>query len=480
MLRFHRHLAIIPTLVLACAVLQGQVRPPKALLANATSSREAIQKLNNEVAQVLTQVSPAVVQIRVTGFGPSEKGARTEAVVVERRHSLGSGVIVDPEGYILTNAHVIHSAQRIRVLLPNPPGSKPSGTDATRRRIFEAKVIGSQPEVDLALLKIEASNLPFLPIEKPSPVQLGEVVFAIGSPEGFENSVTMGIVSAANRQVENAFPMTFIQTDTAINPGNSGGPLVNTHGALVGINTFIMSRSGGSEGLGFAIPAPTAEFVYNSLRKYGRVRRVEMGFHCQPITPELAVGMNLSRDWGAIISDVEPDGSAQAAGIEPGDIIDTFDGHPIQNLAELVVAVANHPLDQTVRLKVVHGEQTYTLQILAKEATRATDKLGDLAMTNEGLLKRLGIVVVDIDDSIRKILPHMRSEAGVVVGAHIQDVTSPETGLRAGDIIRSLNKTSIDSVDGLKKLVGDLKSGDAVALQVEREGRLTYLSFEME
>jgi serine protease Do len=375
---------------------------------------------------------------------------------------------------------VIHNAQKIRVLLPIPPGSKPSGTDATRRRIFEAKVIGTQPEVDLALLKIEASNLPFLPIENPRPVQLGEVVFAIGSPEGFENSVTMGIVSAANRQVENAFPMTFIQTDTAINPGNSGGPLVNTHGALVGINTFIMSRSGGSEGLGFAIPGATAEFVYNSLRKYGRVRRIETGIHCQPITPELAAGMNLSRDWGVIVSDVDPNGSAKAAGVEPGDIIDSFDGHPIQNLAELVVAVANHPFDQTVRLKVVHGEQTYTLHVLANESTRATDQLGYLAMTNEGLLKRLGIVVVDIDDRIRKILPQMRSETGVVVGAQIQDVTSPETGLRAGDIIRSLNKTSVESVDGLKKLVGDLKSGDAVALQVEREGRLTFVSFEME
>ena len=181
-------------------------------------------------------------------------------------------------------------------------------------------MIGSQADVDLALLKIEATNLPVLSLEKAHLAQQGEIVFAIGSPEGLASSVTMGVVSAAERQVENAFPMAFIQTDAPINPGNSGGPLVDAEGSLVGINAFILTRSGGSEGLGFAIPTATVKFVYESLRKYGRVRRIETGVLCQPITPELAAGLNLSRDWGVIISDVDPNGTAHAAGVGPGDI----------------------------------------------------------------------------------------------------------------------------------------------------------------
>ena len=230
-------------LLSACAVAKTQsVLRPRPVSSSA-SRPGVIQKLNLEVAQILEQVSPAVVQIRVTGLGPSEDSNRTEAAVVERQHSLGSGIIVDASGFILTNEHVIHGAQRVSVMLPAIPGTSPSATDSTRRRIFDAKVIGSQADVDLALLKIEATNLPVLSLEKAHLAQQGEIVFAIGSPEGLASSVTMGVVSAAERQVENAFPMAFIQTDAPINPGNSGGPLVDAEGALLGINAFILTRS---------------------------------------------------------------------------------------------------------------------------------------------------------------------------------------------------------------------------------------------
>ena len=320
----------------------------------------------------------------------------------------------------------------------------------------------------------------FRSLDKASQAQQGEIVFAVGSPEGLASSVTMGVISAAERQVENTFPMMFIQTDAPINPGNSGGPLVDAEGTLVGINAFILTRSGGSEGLGFAIPAATVKFVYESLRKYGHVRRIETGILCQPITPDLAAGLHLPRDWGIIISDVDPSGSAHAAGVKPGDIIESFDGHEIYSLPELMGAVFIHPVDQPVILKLLHGEKTYTLEILAKESTRPTDQLAELAMSDKGLVRRLGILGADIDDRIRKIMPHLRSDSGVVVSARIQDATSEDSGLKAGDVIRALNQTQIDSLDTLKKAIRSLKVGDSVALQIEREGKISYLSFEME
>jgi serine protease Do len=480
MSRFTWQAVACPLWLLACAAAQGQaVAHPRSFLGGVFSGG-VIQKLNAEMAQILAQVSPAVVQIRVVGFGLSESSNKTEAAVIERQRSLGSGIIVDPSGFILTNEHVIHGAQRVSVLLPALPGTSPSATDSTRRRIFEAKVIGSQPDVDLALLKIEATDLPVLSLENVRPAKQGELVFAIGSPNGLDSSVTMGVVSAAERQVENAFPMAFIQTDAPINPGNSGGPLVDGEGSLLGINAFILTRSGGSEGLGFAIPAETVKFVYESLRKYGHVRRIEVGILSQPVTPELAAGLHLPRDWGVIIADVDPDGAAKAAGVEPGDIIDTFDGQPIYSLPGLMRSVFVHPIDKLVTLKLLHGEETYILEIMAKESSRPTDRLGELAMSGQGLVRRLGIIGVDIDDQIRSIMPHLRSGPGVVVGARIQEAASADSGLKAGDVIRGLNQTRIDSLDTLKQAVRALKTGDAVALQVEQDGKLSYLSFEME
>ena len=478
--RFIGHSALQAALLVAWTAASPRLLAEQPPQARGPASRVQLQKLNGEIAQIMAQVSPAVVQIQVTGLGPSEESQRAEAVVVERQHSLGSGIIVDSDGFILTNEHVIHGAQRIRVLLPPIPGTLPSGNDSIRRRMFEARVIGSQPDVDLALLKIEASHLPVVSLDKATPARKGELVFAIGSPEGLASSVTMGIVSATERQVENTFPMMFIQTDAPINPGNSGGPLVDAEGSLVGLNAFILTRSGGSEGLGFAIPAATVKFVYQSLRTYGRVRRIDAGVLAQPITPALAIGLDLPRDWGVIIADVDPNGAAKAAGVQPGDIIESFDGMAIYSLPSLTGAVFVHPIDQPVALKVLRGQETLTLEIRAPEAMRPTDLLAELATTDKGLVRRLGVVGADIDERIRAIMPHLRSGSGVVVGARIQDASSAETGLKAGDVIRSLNQAQIDSLDTLRKAVRGLKAGEAVALQIERDGKLAYLAFEME
>ncbi|HLJ15430.1 MAG TPA: trypsin-like peptidase domain-containing protein, partial [Bryobacteraceae bacterium] len=260
--------------------------------------------LNNALEGLAAKVSPAVVQILVTGYAPIHEENRSQTALIVRQHAVGSGVIVDPDGYIMTNAHVVEGAQRIRVALPLP-GDSGRAVPVGKRHILEAKLVGVHKDTDLALLKIDEKDLPTLSLLQQR-VRVGQLVFAIGSPEGLQNSVTMGVISAVSRQPDPEKAMTYIQTDAPINPGNSGGPLVDMNGSVVGINTFILSEGGGSEGLGFAIPARIVDFVYRSLRKYGHVHKVEIGAVAQEITPSLADGLNLGQRFGVIIADVKP------------------------------------------------------------------------------------------------------------------------------------------------------------------------------
>src|ERR1035438_4601520 len=227
-----------------------------------------LQQLNSAIEQLTARISPAVVQVLVTGYGPLEENNRGQTALITREHAIGSGVIVDPDGYIMTNAHVVEGAQRIHVALAVPSVDFPDQiAPVGKQRIVEARLIGLHKETDLALIKIDQTGLPTLSLGNRRPVHQGQLVFALGSPEGLENSVTMGVVSSVARQADPSRPMVYIQTDAPINPGNSGGPLVDTDGYVVGINTFILSAAGGSEGLGFAIPARIVQFVYESLRK---------------------------------------------------------------------------------------------------------------------------------------------------------------------------------------------------------------------
>jgi serine protease Do len=244
-------------------------------------------QLNNALEGLAAKVSPAVVQILVTGYGTQHEENRQQTALIVRQHAVGSGVIVDPSGYIMTNAHVVEGAQRIRVALPLPIDTA-RAVPVGKRHILEARLVGAHKETDLALLKIDEKDLPTLPLLTLPRPRVGQLVFAIGSPEGLQNSVTMGVVSAVARQPDPDKPLTYIQTDAPINPGNSGGPLVDMNGSVIGINTFILSSGGGSEGLGFAIPARIVDFVYQSLRKHGHVHRVEIGAVAQEITPTLA------------------------------------------------------------------------------------------------------------------------------------------------------------------------------------------------
>jgi serine protease Do len=227
---------------------------------HAPDSPNILRQMNSALEDLAAKVSPAVVQIQTTGYGPLSEGSRGEAALIVRQHAVGSGVIVDSNGYIMTNAHVVEGAQRIRVALPMLAGS-PANTPAGQRPVLDAKLIGVHKESDLALLKIEQTNLPTLSLEEPQNIRVGQLVLAVGSPEGLQNSVTMGVISAVARRADPAKSLNYVQTDAPINPGNSGGPLVDMDGHVVGLNTFILTQSGGSEGLGFAIPARVVSFV---------------------------------------------------------------------------------------------------------------------------------------------------------------------------------------------------------------------------
>jgi serine protease Do len=451
-----------------------QPKPDESAAAGA-----ALMQINNALEGLAAKVSPAVVQILVTGYGPLHEENRSVTALIVRQHAVGSGVIVDPNGYIMTNAHVVEGAQRIRVALPLPSDNGRS-IAAGKRRIFEARLLGTHKETDLALLKIEEKDLPTLALLTQQRPRVGQLVFAIGSPEGLQNSVTMGVVSAVARQADPDKPLTYIQTDAPINPGNSGGPLVDMNGSVLGLNTFILSQGGGSEGLGFAIPARIVDFVYQSLRKYGHVHRVEIGAVAQEITPTLADGLQLSQHWGVIVADVKPDGPAAAAGLQIQDIVVTADDRRIETLPQLSSALYLHRLDQVLQLEVLRGDQKKTLFIPALEHRDHMDQLFDAADPEQNLVPRLGILATELTSELRSQIGTMRIPSGVVVLGRAADLILPDTGLQTGDIIHALNTTSIPDMATLRAAVLRLKTGDPVVMQVERSDGLTYLSFEME
>ncbi|HEY4903658.1 MAG TPA: trypsin-like peptidase domain-containing protein [Candidatus Sulfotelmatobacter sp.] len=452
----------------------------KSTSESSSETPEVLVQLNSALEGLAAKVSPAVVQILVTGYGTLHEEDRTQTALIVRQHAVGSGVIVDSHGYIVTNAHVIEGQQRIRVALPiaatNSSGLVPVG----KRRILEARLVGFHKETDLALLKVDETDLPTLPLISQQRPHVGQLVFAIGSPEGLQNSVTMGVVSALARQPDSTKPMTYIQTDAPINPGNSGGPLVDMNGAVIGINTFILSQGGGSEGLGFAIPARVVDFVYHSLRKYGHVHRVEIGAVAQEITPDLADGLQLPQRWGVVVADVKPDGPAAVAGLQIQDIVLSADDRPIETLPSLSSALYLHQLDQVLKMEIRRGDERKTLFIPAVEHHDQIDQLLDAANPEKSLVPRLGVLAVDLTDDLRGAIGTLRISSGVLVIGRAADLILPETGLQAGDVIHQLNTTTIDSMETLRALLGKLKTGDPVVMQLERDNGLMYVSFEME
>jgi serine protease Do len=454
---------------------------PKPLAVSPESrTPDLLQQFNTSIEALVSKVSPAVVQIQVAGFGPLT-GNKNGVAFIARQRAIGSGVIVDPDGYIMTNAHVVEGAQRIRVVLPVPPSESPLDIPPIgQRQVLDAKLVGLHKETDLALLKVDGHNLPSLPLGTRRPVHTGEIVLAIGSPEGLQSSVTMGVVSSAWRQPDPDQPMVYIQTDAPINPGNSGGPLVDLDGYVIGLNTFILSEGGGSEGLGFAIPARIVGFVYGNLRKYGHVHRTEIQVSAQAVTPTLAAGLGLAQNWGVVISDVTPKGPADLAGMQVQDVVVAIDGRPIPGLPGLVAALYLHPPDEAVRIEVLRGKEKIALNVPAFEHHEKEDQLADF-INPSNRIARLGVYLMDLDDQLRSALSsEIRIPSGVIVLGQSLDLNALTSNLHAGDIIHAINRAPVTSVDQLRSALRGLKAGDPVVLQIERLGQLQYVDFEME
>jgi serine protease Do len=457
----------------------AQKSQPSAVPAESRQT-DLLRQFNGSIEALVNKVSPAVVQIQVTGFGPLTGSSKSGVAFIARQHAIGSGVIVDPDGYIMTNAHVVEGAQRIRVVMPVPQSESPLDiAPIGQRQVLDATLVGTHKDTDLALVKIEGHNLPFLAMGIKRPVQAGEMVLAIGSPEGLQSSVTLGVVSSAWRQLDPDQPMVYIQTDAAINPGNSGGPLVDLDGYVIGLNTLILSEGGGSEGLGFAIPARIVGFVYGNLRKYGHVHRTEIEVSAQSITPTLASGLGLSQKWGVVISDVLPNGPAAAAGIKVQDIVQAIDGRPILGLPGLTAALYLHPPDEAVRVDILRGQQKLTLNVPAFEHHDKEDQLADF-IDPGNRIGRLGVYVMDLNDKVAGAMSDVRVPSGVVVLGQSLDLNALTSNLRPGDIIHAINRVPVTSTDQLRAALRDLKPGDPVVLQIERLGQLQYVDFEMD
>ncbi len=440
---------------------------------------DPLHELSGRLEGLSRRVSRSLVQIFSTGYvlgGEGEPG--TNAAVVTRQRATGSGVILSADGYIVTNAHVVSNAHRVRVRLavemPGRSAMQPSG------KMLDARIVGIDRDSDLAVLKIDQTGLTFLKLGDSDSLRQGELVMAFGNPLGLENSVSMGVVSSAGRQIKPDDTMIYIQTDAPINPGNSGGPLVDADAHVMGINTFILSQSGGSEGLGFAIPSNVVKNVFTQIKAEGHVHRSEIGVFAQSITPPLATGLRLAQDWGVVLADVTPDGPGDKAGLKIGDIVVSLNSKTMTSARQLEVNLYRYSVGQKVSVEVLRDGSKLTYSVPVVERDDDPQRFADMVDPTKNLVPKLGILGISVDRRITEMLPELRMSFGVVVAARGSD--SPYTGdsLQLGDVIYSVNTEPVSSVEALRMAVDGLKDTDPLVLEVERSGRLLYITMTIE
>ncbi|MEO7143485.1 MAG: trypsin-like peptidase domain-containing protein [Bryobacteraceae bacterium] len=446
----------------------------------AGSGLVSLHDLSGSLESLVSRVRPAVVQIFSAGYGPVDEHdggiSGNTSSVISRQRSTGSGVILSADGYIVTNSHVVANARRVQVKLEG----EAAGPKAAQRTV-DAKIVGMDRDTDLAVLKIEKTGLAHLELGNSRAIKQGQLVMAFGNPLGLEGSVTMGVVSSRSRQIKPDDWKTYIQTDAPINPGNSGGPLVDADGRVVGLNTFILSQSGGSEGIGFALPSNIVSDVYNQIRKDGHVHHGQLGIFAQTITPLLASGLKLPRDWGVVVSDVTPGSPAQKAGLQIGDILATADGQTLETVRQLELDVYRRPIDDRVTLGIIRNGATLSLQAPVIERDDDPMRFADMVNPERNLIPKLGILGVAIDEKLAGMLPDLRREYGVLVAAKLADGPNGGDGdLETGDVIYEVNQVPAVSVGALRSTLAALKTGQAAVLQVERNGQLMFIAIEIE
>jgi serine protease Do len=439
----------------------------------------ALADLDGTIETLVRSVDASVVQIFTTGLAAGQGVVAGQTDLVTPVRASGSGVVVGTDGFVITNAHVVQRASRIRVEVPIAPEGQ--SLLARRSRIVAARLVGVDEETDIAVLKIESAGLRALTFGDSDALRAGQVVLAFGSPMGLQNSVSLGIVSAVARQLEPESPMVYVQTDASINPGNSGGPLVDTKGRLVGINTLIVSPSGANSGLGFAAPSNIVKTVFEQIKQHGRVRRGEIGVRAQTVTPVLAAGLRLSRDWGAVLADVVPGGPANRAGLAVGDLVLAVDGKPIENGRQLNVTLYRKAVGDVVRLDVLRGQETKSVNVSVAERNDPLWRITQLADPRQNVVTKLGILGVTLEPEVAAMLPMLRAKSGVVVvTATAGTFDSDSGGLEPGDVIHAVNGTWIMDLAALRGALDGMKAGDAVVLQIERDGLLNYVAFTLD
>ena len=469
-----------------CAVpaLYAQTTPAAAS-ASATLVAPPIRTLGTpDFAQIVRRYGPAVVNISVSGkrlvtadskAGSAASNAEEDPAQVFLRKfqeqfggtgasmqipvdAKGSGFIVSADGLVLTNAHVVAHASEVTVKL-------------TDRREFSAKVLGIDTQTDVAVLKIEANNLPIVAIGKPADLAVGEWLLAIGSPYGLDNTVTTGVVSAKSRTLPDDYTVPFIQTDAAINPGNSGGPLFNARGEVIGINSQIYTRSGGYQGLSFAIPIDLALSVAQQIVATGHASHGVLGVSVQEVTQALADAFKLTKPMGALISNVNPDGAAAKAGLQFGDVIVAVDGHPIESGSDLPLWVAMAMPGQKLVIDVLRNGRPLRTSATLEDPTLAKPA-ASAPSPSTPMLTQLGLAV-------RSLLPVELRAADTRFGLMIEGVqaTAEKAGIAPGDILLAINQVPVTSVEQARALLAQSK--DSVALLVQRDGTKNFLAVRL-
>jgi len=432
-------------------------------------------------SEIAGSLSPSVVNISTTKVMKRDAGPSLEDPFFDllnpfrnfkmpkkwKEQSLGSGVIVSTDGYLITNNHVVEQADEIRVTLFD-------------KRSFKAKLIGADTKTDIAIVKIEADNLRAAQWGDSDKLQVGEFVLAIGNPYGLSHTVTMGIISAVGRaNVGIADYEDFIQTDAAINPGNSGGPLVNIKGQLIGINTAIFSRSGGYQGIGFAVPSNMTRLVMNQLVDKGKVTRGWLGVTIQELTPELSQKFGLKNEKGALVGDVAKGSPAEKSGIKRGDIILEYNGKKISDVGNLRNMVAQSKVGSEIPIAILRSGKEYAVKVviveLPKEIAEATPGNVPEDSNFEGLS---GLTAMELSREIARQLGLHKDEKGVVVVRVEAGSPAEEAGIRKGDVIQEIDRKRIEGLNDYNKAVSGIKPGDAALLFVNRGGKKFYVTIK--
>ncbi|MFI3138456.1 MAG: DegQ family serine endoprotease [Methylococcaceae bacterium] len=426
-------------------------------IVNISSSHNAPDKGPAQLQQLPEGMPPEMEEL-FKRFGQGQGGD----LMPRNSKALGSGFILSSDGYVLTNHHVVDDAQEIVVKLSD-------------RRELVAKLIGSDPSTDIAVLKINAVNLPTVSIGDANKLKVGEWVLAIGSPFGFDQSVTAGIVSAKGRSLPGGNYVPFIQTDVAINPGNSGGPLFNMEGKVVGINSQIYSQSGGYMGLSFAIPMDVVMNVVGQIKAKGKVSRGWLGVQIQDVTRELAESFGMSKPQGALVAKVIPDSPAEKAGLQIGDVIIEFNGHVIETSGELPPMVGMTPIDQASEVKFIRqGDKKtapITIGLLPEEAQLAADTAAPK------ISNRFGVTVTSLNDEQRE---QLKINQGGVLVQEVAKGPGLEAGIQRGDVILRIQNAMVENVTDFEKIVKNLPAGKSVALLIQRRDSPVFLALKID